>query len=480
MQGLYYLRLIRAHWALIALALIASAAAAMVVTAKTPPRYQAQIDMLVTGYDKEGSLATAIQAGALSQQRVQSYASLVSSRRVVGQIAGPDEVGRVQAGIKAEAIPMTTLIRVTVTDSDPVRAARLADKLGVVFPQVIDKLERPSRSSPSTVRVTVVDQASVPVRPVSPRPLVNLLVAELIALAAVIGALVLRDRVDTTIKTPETLQAVSKSPTIGVIGRERDAQRHPLIIRDRGVSSRAEAFRAMRTNLQFISVDRRPRSLVVTSCLAGEGKTSIAVNLAIVLAQADWRVVIVDADLRRPRVAAQFGLEGSAGLTDVLIGSASLEDVAQTWGPPSLTVLTSGRIPPNPSELLNSQGMRKLLATLTDTYDIVIIDTPPLLPVTDAASLAAVCDSTLLIARHGRTRMGHIARATELLSSINARVVGSVLNLVPAKTKDTYGYDGSYQPEEVPRPPAEAGAATAVSVSSGADSPSAIRRAADL
>ncbi|MEU9884098.1 polysaccharide biosynthesis tyrosine autokinase [Sphaerisporangium sp. NPDC051011] len=481
MQGLYYLRLMRAHWAVIALTLIVSAAAAMAITANTPPKYEAQISMLVTGYDKEGSLATAIQAGALSQQRVQSYANLVPSRRVVGQITSPDDVGRVQAAVKAEAIPMTTLIRVTVTDKDPTRAALLANKLGVAFPRVIGQLERPSRSSPSTVKVTVVDQASVPVRPISPRPLTNLVIAELIALIVVFGALVLRDRMDTTIKTAETLQAVSKSPTIGMIGRERDAQRHPLILRDRGRSSRAEAFRAMRTNLQFISVDRRPRSLVITSCLAGEGKTSIAVNLAIVLAQADWRVMIVDADLRRPRVADHLGLEGAAGLTDVLIGSASLEDVAQTWGPPSLTVLTSGQIPPNPSELLNSQGMCKLLGTLTEKYDIVIIDTPPLLPVTDGASLAAVCDSTLLIARHGKTRAGHIARATEMLSSINARVVGTVLNFVPTKADGSYGYEDKYEPDDgAQRMPVEVGAAPAVSVASGADRPATISRAADL
>ncbi|WP_181871302.1 polysaccharide biosynthesis tyrosine autokinase [Sphaerisporangium album] len=479
MQGLYYLRLMRAHWAVVVLTLIASAAAAMVISAKTPPKYQAQITMLVTGDDKEGSLATAIQAGALSQQRVQSYATLVTSRRVIGQITSPDDVGRVQAGIKAEAIPMTTLIKATVTDTDPARAALLANKLGVAFSRTISVLERPSRSSPSTVKVTVVDQAAVPGKPISPRPLTNLLIAELIALIVAFGALVLRDRMDTTIKTAETLQAVSKSPTIGMIGHERDAQRHPLILRDHGRSSRAEAFRALRTNLQFIGVDRRPRSLVVTSCLAGEGKTSIAVNLAIVLAQADWRVIIVDADLRRPRVADYLGLEGAAGLTDVLIGSASLDEVTQTWGPLPITVLTSGQIPPNPSELLNSQGMRKLLGTLTDTYDMVVIDTPPLLPVTDGASLAAVCDSTLLIARHGRTRAGHIARATELLSSLNARVVGTALNFVPTKGKDAYGYESGYEPDDGARR-STAGATSAVSISSGADRPATISRAADL
>ncbi|MCW2876636.1 MAG: Non-specific protein-tyrosine kinase [Sphaerisporangium sp.] len=445
MQLLYYVRLTRANWIVILLTLLLSVGAALLVTAKTPPKYEATISMLVSGHDTDGSLAMAIQAGALSQQKVQSYANLLSSHRVVSQITESNNIGRVQGSIKAEAIPLTTLIRATVSDNDPERAARLANRLGSTFPRVINELERPTRSSPPTVKVTVVDQASVPKKPVSPRPMVNLMVAVLLGLLVAFASLILRDHLDTTIKTSEVLQRVSKTPLIGLIGYEKDGQRHPLILRHSGRSSRAEAFRAMRTNLQFTTIDQRPRSVVVTSCLAGDGKTSIAANLAIVLAQADWRVIVVDADLRRPRLAEYFGLEGAAGLTDVLIGAASLEDVTQNWGPPSLSVLASGQIPPNPSEILNSKGMRTLIGTLSENYDMVIIDTPPLLPVTDGAALAAICDSTLLVVRHGKTRWGHIVRAVETLSSINARVVGTVLNFVPVKGKEKYGYDKGYE-----------------------------------
>lgn len=447
MDLLYYTRLMRRNWLFILLSLVLAVTAALVITANTSPKYVATISMLVSGHDKEGSLSTAYQAGMLSQQRVQSYANLLSSRRVVSQITTGEDVQRLQANITVEAIPSTVLLRATVADTDPARAARMVNALGEAFSRLIDEIERPTPNSRPTVKVTMVDQADVPTTPISPRPLVNLVLAVTIALFVAVGSTVLRDRLDTTIKTSETLQRVSKSSILGVIGYERDARHHPLIVRDQGRSSRSEAFRSLRTNLQFIGVDRQPKSLVVTSCLPGEGKSSTSANLAITLAQAGWRVILVDGDLRRPSIPRYLGIEGAVGLTDVLIDKAQLPDVIQTWSEPNLSILPSGRIPPNPSELLGSQGMRQLLARLTEAYDMVIVDAPPLLPVTDAATLAAVCDGTLLVARYGRTRQEHITRAVEMLSSINARVVGSVLNFTPARSDQYRGYGYGYEPQ---------------------------------
>ncbi|MEV8633555.1 polysaccharide biosynthesis tyrosine autokinase [Streptosporangium sp. NPDC051023] len=445
MDLLYYIRLMRRNWLLILLSLALGVAAAFTVTANTPPKYVATISMLVSGYDKEGSLSTAYQAGMLSQQRVQSYATLLSSRRVVSQIASGEEVARIQANITVEAVPSTVLLRATVSDTDPARAARTANALGEAFSRMINEIERPTPNSRPTVKVTMVDQADVPTVPISPRPTVNLAIAIAIALFVGIGSLVLRDRLDTTIKSSETLQQASKSSVLGIIDYERDARRHPLIVRKEGRSSRSEAFRSLRTNLQFIGIDRQPKSLVVTSCLPGEGKSSTSANLAITLAQAGWRVILVDGDLRRPSIPGYLGIEGAVGLTDVLIDKARLEEAVQTWSEPNLSVLPSGRIPPNPSELLASRGMRQMLATLSETYDMVIIDAPPLLPVTDAATLAAISDGTLLVARYGKTRREHLARAVDALSSINARVVGSVLNFTPARSNRHYGY--GYDPK---------------------------------
>ncbi|MEV7006427.1 polysaccharide biosynthesis tyrosine autokinase [Streptosporangium sp. NPDC051022] len=447
MDVLSYIRLACRNWLLILLALVIAVTAALVVTANTPPKYVSTISMLVSGQDREGSLSTAYQAGMLSAQRVKSYANLLTSRRVVSQITGAEDVERLQRNITAEAVPETVLLRATVTDTDPSRAAQLANSLGDTFTRLIDQIERPTPNSRATVKVTIVDGAETPVAPVSPRPLVNIALAVAIALFVAVGSLVLRDRLDTTIKTSEALQRASQSSVLGIIDYERDARRHPLIVRERGRSSRSEAFRSLRTNLQFIGVDRQPRSLVISSCLPAEGKSSTSANLAITLAQAGWRVVLVDGDLRRPSIPGYLGIEGAVGLTDVLIDKARLRDVIQTWHEPNLSILPSGRIPPNPSELLGSQGMRQVLGSLTETYDMVIIDAPPLLPVTDAATLAAITDGTLLVARYGRTRREHLARAVETLSSVNGRVVGSVLNFTPSRNSRRYGYDYGYEPQ---------------------------------
>jgi tyrosine-protein kinase len=468
---LYFARLARRNWLLILFSLVLAVSTSLIVTARMPTKYVATISMLVSGYDREGSLSTAIQAGMLSQQRVQSYANLLPSRRVVSQITTGDDIRRVQGNITAEAIPGTVLLRATVTDTDPARAARLANALGGAFTRLVDEIEQPlptrkrkhakkdeerdghssRKDDQPNVKVAVVDPADVPRDPISPRPLVNLTLAVLTALLIAMASLVLRDRMDTTIKTSEVLHEASKSAVLGIIGYERDARRHPLILRDRGRSSRSEAFRALRTNLQFIGVDRQPKSLVVTSCLPGEGKSSTSANLAITLAQAGWRVLLVDGDLRRPRIPNYLGIEGATGLTDVLIGRARLENAIQIWGESDLAVLPSGQIPPNPSELLGSNGMRTLLSGLTERYDIVIIDAPPVLPVTDAVALAAICDGALLIARYGKTRREHVIRAVEVLTSINARLVGTVLNFAPAKSNQYYGYEYDAKAEVTPR-----------------------------
>ncbi|MGW5264142.1 polysaccharide biosynthesis tyrosine autokinase [Microbispora sp. NPDC004025] len=453
MELLYYVRLIRRNWLLLLLSLLTGVTAALVITANTPPKYVSTISMLVSGDDREGSISAALQAGALSQQRVQSYATLLTSRRVVGQIAHGADVSSLQESITAESIPSTSLLRATVTDTDPRRAAARANALGAAFSALVDQLERPSAKSRATVRVSVVDAAEVPEAPVSPKPLLNVALGLLLALFAAIGALVLRDRLDTSIKTLEALQQVSGSSVLGMISFERDARQHPLIVRGDGRSSRAESYRSLRTNLQFIKVDKQLKSLVVTSCLPAEGKSSTSANLAITMAQAGRRVILIDADLRRPRLATYLGIEGGTGLTDVLIERARLHDVIQTWGQPALSVLPSGRIPPNPSELLGSRGMRSVLAQLTEEYDIVIIDAPPLLPVTDAAALSAVCDGALLVVRHGKTRREQVARAEELLSSIDARLVGTVLNFVPAKRGDYYEYRYTQAEQETPKLP---------------------------
>ncbi|HWL77094.1 CpsD/CapB family tyrosine-protein kinase, partial [Microbacterium sp.] len=247
---------------------------------------------------------------------------------------------------------------------------------------------------------------------------------------------------DTRISGARDLAAVSDRPLLGTIPFEKRAKERPLVVQDDPLSVRAEAFRTLRTNLQFLDLDNRS-SFVITSSEPGEGKTTTLINLATVLADAGRRVAVVDADLRRPRVATHLGIEGGAGLTDVLIGRASPEELLVPWRTRNLRVLPAGRIPPNPSELLVSTQMRALLADLEREFEIVLVDAPPLLAVTDAAVLAKATAGAIVVVAAGRTKSARLTAALETLQAVDARTAGLVLTMVPMRGPDahhSYGY----------------------------------------
>jgi capsular exopolysaccharide synthesis family protein len=216
-------------------------------------------------------------------------------------------------------------------------------------------------------------------------------------------------------------------------------------------STRAEAYRQLRTNLMFSNVGKKLQAIVVSSAVSGEGKSTTAVNLATVLAETGRPVLLVDADLRRPSVAGYLDIEGGAGLTNVLAGQLSLDDAIQKWGNGGLHVLASGTLPPNPSELIGSERMATLMAELRTRFDVIVIDTPPVLPVTDAAVAAAHADGVVLVVRHGKTDRERVAMAAQGLRAVDAHIAGTVLNAVP-RTDSAVGDDyHAYTPEEASR-----------------------------
>ncbi|GAB1822460.1 tyrosine-protein kinase domain-containing protein [Herbidospora sp. RD11066] len=408
-----HVRLVRRGWWILLLAVLGGAGCALLVTGYMPVRYAATVSMML---DQKGS------ADQISQQRVKSYARLVTSRRVLLDVAVAEHLdpSALAGNVRAEAVPGTVLLRATVTDSDPARAARVANRIGDELSGLIHTLDnRPA------IGVTVIDPATPSPAPVSPKPVLNVAAGILLGLVFGYGFLMLRSRLDTTIADSDDLAAALGAPTLGVIGRQR---RHPLVV--------TESYRALRTNLQFVGVDGRPRSLLVTSCGTGEGKSTLAINLALAVAQTGRRVALVDADLRRPSIVRHLGLEAAMGLTDVLVGSARLPEVLTVWR--GIDVLPSGRVPANPSELAGSPGMHRVMSDLTADHDLVIVDAPPLLPVTDAAVLAVTCDGVLLVARAGRTRRDALTRAAGQLERVRARLVGGVLNFAPVRPRSPY------------------------------------------
>ena len=213
-------------------------------------------------------------------------------------------------------------------------------------------------------------------------------------------------------------------------------------------SPRAEAFRALRTSMKFLGTGDGPKIFLVSSAMPNEGKTHVVANLAIVLAESGARVALLDADLRKPRLAQVMGIEGAVGLSDVLISQAELKDVLQPWGSDNLTVIPAGQIPPNPSELLGTAAMQQVLEDLGDQADYVLIDAPPILPVTDAAVLSDFTSGTLLVAAVGKTRRQDIDQAIESLENIDERLLGLIVNRVPTRSADVSGYM-SYNSEDI-------------------------------
>jgi succinoglycan biosynthesis transport protein ExoP len=445
-----YTRVLRKRWRLVALCLLVGIGAAAAVTWTAKPKYEASTQLFVAAKDTAADLNSLAQGGQFTQQRVQSYADIVNSPEVTSAVAAQLHNGltakQIAGEISASAPLNTVLINVHVTDPNRQRAQLLANAVSDQFALFVNTLETPNGSTTSPVKVSVVKRAALPTGPVSPRKTLNLALGLLVGLAVGIGGAVLRETLDTTVKDPEALQRDQGLSTLGAIAFDPDAKKRPLIVQADPHSSRAEAFRQLRTNLQFVDIDRTPRSIVVTSSVPNEGKTTTATNLAIALAESGMRVLLVEADLRRPRIAEYLGIEGAVGLTSVLIGQAELADAVQVWGKTrQLHVLPSGPTPPNPSELLGSQGMAELIRELELSYDLVLVDAPPLLPVTDAAVVSTAVSGALVVVRHGHTKREQLARAVQSLRSVDATIYGVVLTMTPAKGPDSYYYGYGYR-----------------------------------
>ena len=444
-----YIRIVRKGWMIIVAVMLVGVAAAGLSTLAATPKYTASTQLFVSVQSSESSSASdLVQGSSAAQQKVRSYVDVVTSRSVLSPVI--DELGlavtpqQLADQINAETPTNTVLIDITVQDTDGERAAEIANAVGASFASVVvDELESPTGGGPSLVKIATVEPAISATTPSSPRPLINIALGLLAGLALGIGAAVLRSTLDTRIHGLDDIKTVTSAPILGGISFDPDAKRKPLVVHVDPRNPRAESFRSLRTNLQFVNLDAGSRSFVVTSSLPSEGKTTTTSNLAIALAESGASVVVVDGDLRLPRLAETMGLEGAAGLTDVLIGRADLEDVMQPWGRGRMFVLPAGQVPPNPSELLGSKAMVELLERLTTSFDYVVIDAPPLLPVTYASILSKLTGGALVVAAAGRTRRTELESALRNLDHIGSTVLGIVLTMLPTKGPDSYGY-GNY------------------------------------
>lgn len=438
-----YVAALRRRWPWLAAAVAGALSAAVLLTLSATPLYRAGTQTFVSV--QTGATTSELAQGAsFSQQQVSSYTQLVTSPLVLGPVI--DELGlatradALAARIATSSPTKTSLIDITVTDESPVMAAAIADAVTAQFAEVVDELEQPVDGGATPVRMTTVRSAAVPTAPSSPDAMLNVSLALLLGLVLGIGLALLRELLDTKVKNESDVSKISTASIVGAIANDDDAQTRPLIVQTDPHSPRAEAFRRLRTNVQFLDIADQPHSIIVTSSLPAEGKSTTTINLAIALADSGTRVVLVDADLRRPSVARYMGLEGAVGLTTVLIGKASLADMVQPWGNGNLHVLPSGQIPPNPSELLGSAAMAAVLKELTQQYDLVLVDTPPLLPVTDAAILSKLTGGALVVIGAGTVHRQQVQESLGALETVGARVLGLVLNREARKNGKSYEY----------------------------------------
>lgn len=459
-----YIEVFRRRWVSVAIVALATLAVAGAATLAMTNKYTATTRLF---FAVEGSKTTAdlAQGSSFAEKQMTSYAEVATSPLVLNPVierlnleVSPAQLANV---VTATIPPETVILQVSAVDPDPELAAAIANVVGDEVVDVVTNTLSPKQDGNDAVKVTPLETALVPTSPSSPNVPRNLALGAVLGLLLGFGVALLRHFLDTRVRSEQDVRTVTDRPLLGTIGYDDKVPNHPLILRDEPMSGAAEAIRRLRTNLQFTDLGDRPRSIVITSSIPGEGKSTTSLNLAVALADAGSRVVLIDADLRRPSVATSLGLEGQVGLTTVLIGRAEFDDVVQRWERSSLDVLPSGRIPPNPSELLGSKAMERLLEQLTARYDVVLLDTPPLLPVTDAAVLGNLAGGALVIAGADRVHRPQLRESMDALTTAGVHIHGLVLNRMARQETGTYAYYSGYAPTSTPVPEENAAAPSA-------------------
>lgn len=385
-----------------------------------------------TGYVTVGDgagIGDVISGSTAAKEKASAYLAFVNSGPVADEIvaANPDlnlTRGQVQGNLTATVDANSALIRVSATGNTPQAAQALANSSLEAVAKVANSLE-----GSSTVRVIPLEDATVSSTPVSPDTKKLTGMGAIAGFALVLAVIFLRRTIDTKLRTREDATKATDAGILGVLPISDELTEENILHSDSDHVSQ-EAIRQMRTNLRFVNVDNPPKSLIVTSAEPGEGKSTVSTSIARALADAGEPVIIIDADLRRPTIAKKFKIDSKVGLTQVLAGQVELADAVRQFEDTQLFILPAGRIPPNPSELLGSDKMRQLITELSGEFT-VIVDVPPVLPVTDAALLSTAVDGVVLVGSVGKTRKENLAEAAANLRKVSANLLGVVINRAP-------------------------------------------------
>jgi succinoglycan biosynthesis transport protein ExoP len=482
-----YLRIVTRRRSIIVIVVLVIAVPAVVLSLLKTPVYAGEAEVLLQQRTSETLFDPTSGVRADPARQIQNEIRILSSAPVRADVRA--RIGSAPK-VSASAIGSTDLISVSARNTDPNRAALLANTYANAYidyrrKQAVDDvlaasqqvqskiadLQKQIDSAPNGAQkdslieaqalfkqkldqlqvdgalkqggAQLVTPAAVPTSPVEPQPVRTGVVALAFGLVMGLGLAFLREFLDDSVKTKDDFERVASGvPVLGlipVVSAWRGRETAYLVSIEDPTSPAAEAYRTLRTSIQFLGLEQPMRTLQVTSANPQEGKTTTLANLAVALARSGSTVAIVCCDLRRPRVHEFFGLENDVGFTSVLLGKVPLAGAVQEVPDQArLSLLASGPLPPNPSELLSSRRTVEVFGSLQAEYDFVLIDAPPVLPVTDALVLSGRVDATLLVAVAGATTRKEAARAVELLRQVDAPLVGAVLNGVD--TEGSYGY----------------------------------------
>jgi capsular exopolysaccharide synthesis family protein len=434
-----FLRLVRRGWAIVLIMTLLGVGVAIAVTRLTQPSYTATTKLFVAT-QSAGTTDQLQQGNIFSLSRVKSYADVVTTGVVLNSVIQslhldmtPKELAQ---KVEATSAPDTVLVTITVTDSDARRSATIANALGASLIKAAESLETPAKGGASPVKITSLDKATPPASPTSPQVGLNIALGLLAGLALGLIIALLRGVFDTRILTEADLVGRDAPPLLGTIASDKaiDAM---VELNGTAPHPSAEAYRKLRTNLRFLNSDHEQTSVLLASSLPGEGTTASAIGLALALSKGGQRVLLVDANLRHPAIAERLGLDEAPGLSSVLSGDATLDDALKKSGPNDLTVLTSGPPVADPSELLGTDATKELLSLLESRFEVVVIDGPPLLSVTDSLVLAKLSHGVVVIVGHGAVPRKSLDKALSTLRLVGARVLGVVLNRVPSRYLET-------------------------------------------
>lgn len=484
-----YARLLRRRWLLIAVPVIGSIVVSLGLAIRETPTYSASAEILVEPRNADAVFGT--QVASLSQRAIATELRVVEGQRVREQVRTDLGSESLPPPISARANGSADTLTVTLTSTDPASAERLANAYAQAYvdvrrQQAVDQLLAASSEVRSAIEeldrqiarldqddpertelivqaagfrttldqievdaalrsggATIIRSADRPTEPISPRPVRSMSIAGLVGLVIGITIAFAVDLFDDRVRSEDDLERASRQAVLARVPKMPTGDGRPLAL-TRPDHPAAEVFRSLRTSIQFLGLDRPMRVIQVTSALPGEGKTTLATNLAVVLAQAGHSVAMVDADLRRPRVHQVFDVPSDDGVTSMLL-SRFAPEAGTTLEPPvgaSLTVFSSGPIPSNPSEMLSSLRMGDLLDVMAEHYDYVVVDSPPVLNVTDAIALSRWVHGVVVVAQAGRTNGSDIGETIESLERVSAPVLGAVLNQAKSNGMGPYGFGG--------------------------------------